>query len=64
MGYKIKSISYKGKKLVVKGYTYNTYGMKMTANTGFAILYSKGQLCMHYKLKTLKPGVRAFRGLW
>ena len=41
MGYKIKSISYKGKKLVVKGYTYNTYGMKMTANTATVKITSK-----------------------
>ena len=40
-GYKIKSISYKGNKLVIKGYTYNTFGMKMSANIGVSIMYSK-----------------------
>ena len=59
-GYMIRSISYRGKDLVVKGYTYNTFGMPVQdyisagARCGDRILFDE------FQMMTVPAGIRHY----
>ncbi len=59
-GYVIKSLSYKGKTLIVKGYTYNTMGASVKDYIHARAGYTGVSLFEYFKIRKIPKGIHSY----